>query len=33
MRSLGLAFLEEFYTEECLEPLKLRMNNSGPAAD
>jgi hypothetical protein len=31
MRSL-VAFLEEFYTEECLEPLKLRMNNSGPAA-
>jgi hypothetical protein len=31
MRSL-LAFLEEPYTEECLEPLKLRINSSDPAA-
>jgi hypothetical protein len=31
MRSL-VAFLEERYTEECLEPLKLRINSSGPAA-
>jgi hypothetical protein len=32
MRSL-LVFLEEPYTEECLEPLKLRINSSGPAAE
>ena len=31
MRSL-LAFLEEPFTKECLEPLKLRINSSGPAA-
>jgi hypothetical protein len=31
MRSL-LAFLEEPYAKECLEPLKLRINSSGPAA-
>jgi Sulfotransferase family len=31
MRSL-LAFLEEPFSEECLEPLKLRINSSGPAA-